>query len=389
MGRTSSLLRATASMAAAGILLAACASTPQTGAEPAGLWQDAPFFASAGDDPAVTRQSLYALPPELRARLAAQVQATPGRRDKLRILLATVYGPDGVQAFRYRAGHSTVAADTWREARGDCLSLTVLAYAVARALDMPAQMQEVDGPWLFDRQGQMDFVNSHVNLLLPGALKEPLDTQAHDIAIDFEPDMASRRRGRPLDENEVLARYFNNVAVQAFAAGERKRAYAHFRAAARAQPGYAAVYANLAALLRADGHEAAAEASLRHALALAPDSWVALQGLHALVLAQGRVEEAAALAKAIAARQALDPDYWIGRGREALLADQPQAAVRALERAREISIGHDELHRLLAVAYGRVGDGVRADAELRTLVEMGLAQEQIGLLRRKIQSFLR
>jgi transglutaminase-like putative cysteine protease len=85
-----------------------------------------------------------------------------------------------MKAFAYAGGHSTVAADTWRLRRGDCLSLSVMSVALARALAVPAQVQEVRVPASFDRRGGVDFLNAHVNVLVRN--DRPLRTMNRALA---------------------------------------------------------------------------------------------------------------------------------------------------------------------------------------------------------------
>lgn len=59
------------------------------------------------------------------------------------------------QPFAY-VGRSTVAAQTWHSRAGDCLSLTVLTYAMARELGLPTSFQEFDFYSVFDRRAGID-----------------------------------------------------------------------------------------------------------------------------------------------------------------------------------------------------------------------------------------
>src|SRR3954471_4511946 len=236
---------------AAGALLAGCAAT--TPAPATTPWLDAQFH----HDPAlvkVTAQDLFRLDPDLEERLQEPAVREVFKDVRLRRMVDIIFGADR-KGFAYRAGHSTVAADTWRDRAGDCLSLTVLTYSVARKLGMPAVMQEVQTPAVFGRAGQLDVVNQHVNVLLPSARTDFMisDPWGHDVILDFEPDFATARRGTPLTGAAILARYYNNVAVEHMARGESRVAYAHFKAAIQADPSYVSPYGNLAVLYRRSG----------------------------------------------------------------------------------------------------------------------------------------
>lgn len=369
---------AKALLLALGLLLAGCAGAPK--APPQLPWPDAAFDHDAALV-TVSRDELFRLDPALERELPSMRQAAASQR--LKHLLALIFGPDG-HAFAYAAGHSTTASETWRQRRGDCLSLTVLTYAAARAMGMPAQMQDVPVPVLYERRGTLELRNEHVNVLFPGAQREPPGLgAARDVIVDFEPELASSRRGKPLAEEQVLARYYNNMAAEHLAAGSERAAYAYFKAAVQADPSYAASYGNLAVLYRRRGLDSAAEQLLRHALTLADPPDVPLHTLHQLLADQGREAEAAHFAKLLQAVRERDPDYWTGLGQSLLNEGQPRAAIAALEQARSMSAGFQEVHRFLAIAYWRVGEKAKADAELAQLAAMGGAESKVSRLRRK------
>lgn len=362
--------------------LAGCASGPVAPAPAQLPWHDHAF----GHDASlvtVGRDELFRLDAGLAARLQAPDVLAMTPQHRLKHLLALIFGPDR-QRFGYRAGHSTPAAETWRLKRGDCLSLTVLAYAAGRAMGLDAQMQEVRVPLSFDRRGQLDVVNQHVNVLFRRAHRDLRDSQARDVVVDFDPEFASRRPGQLLSEDAVLARYYNNVATEHLAQARQAAAYAHFKAAIQADPTYSASYGNLAVLYRRAGLDADAERLLRHAVALGNPADVAMHTLHQLLTEQGRTAEAQRIARALAAGRERDPYHWIGMGVRHLEDGDIRQAIDALEHAREMATGFDEVHRYLAVAYWRAGEAGKAREQIALLASSG---DKAGLakLRRKMQ----
>lgn len=376
------MLRRTLSIAVCVLGLAACAGVPTGTPVPQLPWRDA-AFGYDGAPVAVSREELFRLDPQLLERLQAQAPGTRNTEARLKFLLATVFGPDG-HGFSYASGHSTPAAQTWRQRRGDCLSLTVLTYAVARAMNMTAQMQEVQTPVLYDRRDGLDFVNQHVNVLFLRARRTSLeDAGFRDVIVDFEPDLASARVGLVLSEDAILARYYNNIAAEHLANGRFTLAYAHFKAAILADPAYAASYGNLAVLYRNAGLAAEAEQLLRHALARANPPDVPLHALHQLLLEQGRNAEARHYAQLLEGRQSRDPYHWISLGLQHLQEGEWREAIVALERAQGMVSGFPEVHRYLALAYWRAGEPARANEQLARLASLAGTDAAVTLLSRK------
>jgi tetratricopeptide (TPR) repeat protein len=363
------------------LLLAGCAGLP---AQPeGGPWHDDVF--EWRRQPAVAaRDELFRLDPELAARLQTRrYQALPAPQ-RLEELLDLIFGADRKQ-FRY-ATRSTPAAQTWRDKRGDCLSLTVLAYAAARASGLAATMQEVPIAPSYDRRDGFDYVGRHVNLLvrLPGGTPSENPLRVREVVVDFEPKPGSVRRGQPLSDDAVLARFHSNRGVEEMAAGRSGAAYAHLRAAVAADPSLGASYANLAALYRQARLDDSAEILLRRAVASGQADVSALRSLQELLQARGREVEARDLAQRLEAMRTSDPYHWIGEGVRWLDEGQPQRAVVALERAQEMASGFGEIHRLLAVAYWRVGQAARAQEQLTRLATLDRRDPALGKLRRKL-----
>ncbi len=355
----------------AGLLLAACAQPVPLQAPAAALWRDE-AFAHGAQRVSVDKARLFQLDAALLAELESPDLQAHSADQRIAHLVARVL-QDARQPFAYDAGVSTPAAQTWASRRGDCLSLTVLAYAMARALKLPAQMQEVPVPVLFDRRGELDYLAGHVNVFVrgqPATDRIHPDLLARGAVIDFEPQVGVAREGRALSDDAILARFYNNLGVSQMAQGQAPAAYAHFKAAALADPGYAATFSNLALLYQGQGLQAQAEQALRHATTLADDSGTAVRALQHLLRGQGRLAEAAALQPMLLAKQEKDPYYWIAQGQDGLLQGDAKSAIRALERAQKMAQGFAEVHHLLAVAYARDGQPAQARRQLALLTAL-------------------
>jgi len=366
------------------LALAGCAGAPlATGPAAATPWHDQAFAYDASLV-GVSRQDLFRLDPELARQLAAADIAYLETPQRVTALMRLIYGPERTR-FAYVAGESTPAARTWQRRRGDCLSLTVLTYAAARAVGLDAQMQEVRVPAVYDRRAGFDHVNRHVNVLFPlrGAFVRDELLQPRAVVIDFEPEYATRQRGLPLTDDGVLARFYNNLGVEFLARGQQSKAYAHFKAAIAADASFAPAYGNLSILYRDRGLAADAEQLLRRAIALSDQPDVPLQALHQLLADQGRTAEARAVAARLRQWQESDPYYWVAQGIRYLDQGEPRRAVDALEQAESLTTGFAEVHRYLALAYWRLGERKRAGEQLALLSRADPEGPATAKLRRK------
>jgi tetratricopeptide (TPR) repeat protein len=353
------------------IVLAGCAAAPRAPL-PADLpWQDQAFYYDAALVP-VSKRDLFELDPGLLSKLRDPSIQNSSAQNRLNHLVSLLFGPE-TKEFPYSRGHSTIAAETWRRRNGDCLSLTVLSYSLAKVLGMSVQMQEVRVPVVFDRRGSLEFLNRHVNVLIRGDgglyVKDEL-IRSGGVIIDFEPQVGSQREGLALSDEGILARFYNNIAAEYLAQGDLPLAYAHFKAALLVDPDYSPSYSNLAQLYTRKGFLESAERLLLHAIELNDDADIALRSLHHLLVSQGRESEALKYAEILRARQDRDPYYWLGAGLDHLQGGNYQKAVSAFERAQALTRGFQEVHRYLAIAYLRAGKPIQAKNQLSVLASL-------------------
>ncbi len=351
-------------------------------------WQDT-FFSYESSLVTETHQSVFALDAGLAAELKSADLPTADSRKRLQVLLSKIYGPGGIR-LSYSSGNTTGAAETWRSLKGDCLSLTILAYSAARFLNIPAQMQEVQVPLTLDRRGNTEFVNGHVNVYIRGRATVAVyeqDYKAGGMVIDFEPQFGGNHIGQLLSEQQVLARFYNNRAAQYMAQRDDRRAYSYFRAAIASDPQYAPAYANLAQLYAKGGLPQPSEDLLRLAIALGGPSYAPMRNMVQLLESLGRTEEARHYADQLKKRQDEDPYHWLALGLDAMRTERFDSAVRYLKRAADLTNGFEEVHRNLAVAYLRTGQLQAAKKQTTILAEINSESPGLAKLSRKLREW--
>jgi tetratricopeptide (TPR) repeat protein len=367
--------------------LTGCAARRVAVAPPIGIWQDAAFDYRL-DRVTETRATLFALEPEALASIASGEQLGFTSEKRLDLLLSQLYGAGGVR-LAYNGGHSTGAMQTWRNRRGDCLSMTVLTYAAANALGLTAHMQNVHVPVVLDRHDGIEFVNEHVNVFIRNESEVNINGRVFrpgGIVIDFEPQVAARNAGDWLSETDILVRYYNNRAAEFLVQKDPSQAYAYYRAAIEADPADAAAFSNLAQLYMAQGQRSGAEQLLRHALNIGGDAYVPLRTLERLLTRQGRSAEAKQYADALSRLQTNDPYYWLGRGLTALREERLVDAIDTLERAALLTNGFEEVHYFLGLAYLRSGQLAQAGQQIVALGAINSESQNLATLSRKLQS---
>ncbi len=372
-------------LSAAALLVGCASAPPSVSFAEQGLWLDEAFAYNKGLV-TVDEKTLFALDDDvLQALKDARLQNRSAQR-RLQYLMDTVV-VNKQRPFVYVAGHSTVASETWRTRAGDCLSLTVLTYAMAQELRLPANLQELNRFMVFDRRGGIDYRVGHVNVFIDrhmGLQDFQSVSLTQGVIIDFEPSYDSARIGNTLSSRSILARYYNNLGAEFLEAKDLPRAYAHFKAAIDVDPEFSAAQSNLAVLYLAAGHSVAAERVLTQAVKHFDDADAALVALNGLLLKQGRIQEAAQYQALLEDRQKKEPYYWIALGLEQLRARNFHRAVAALEKAQSLTTGFSEVHRYLALAYLQAGKPDKAQEQITTLALIDRDDPAVGMLNRKI-----
>ena len=369
---------------AAGIL-AGCATQPVALVSPQSLWLDHAFQYNP-HLVSVNEEELFALDPDLLVELrSVKMQKAPSE-ERINFIVHTLVENKSTP-FLYVAGKSTVASQTWRNRKGDCLSLTVLAYAIAKELKLPVTMQEVDGTVMFDRRGAIDYRVGHVNVYVNRHVSDETTIATslnRGVVIDFEPTFGAARPGYSLSRQAILARYYNNMGADYLSQGDSVRAYAYFKAAMEQDAEFSAAASNLAWLYWRSGYVQAAESLLTHVVETATHSETAIRGLHRLLVVQGREAEAGKYQALLDKRMQSEPYYWINQGYDQLQAGNYRRAIESLEKAQTLTTGFSEVHRYLAVAYLHEGKPEKAQEQMTTLAMIDAQDPALSVINRKI-----
>jgi Tfp pilus assembly protein PilF len=268
---------------------------------------------------------------------------------------------------RYDDTFTRTAAQTFEARAGNCLSLVIMTAAFARALELQVSYQSalVDPYW--SRQGSLLLRSDHVNVTLGPTQRQDPRRRSQDLSltIDFlPPDSLQGLRSVPISEDTVLAMYFANLAAEALLDGRLDDAYWDAREALRQAPAHLPAANTLAVVYQRSGLNALAEQSMRWVLAHEPDELVALANLRALLEAQGRTDEAQALAHRLARLEPRPPLYWLDQGVAAMARGDYASGRDLFQRQIDRSGDSAELQFWIAQAAWRLGEPVAAQAAM-------------------------
>ena len=342
--------------------LGATAPVPgeQSGTElsPAPAIQVAPFAFPADN------RELLALDEDMERFFAARIDDRASKLTRLNQVVTAILGEQGLH-FAYEKDGNYSARETYRRRRGNCLSFSLLAVAIARAHGITAWFCEVDTFPQWDRFGSLITEIWHLNV------HASVGTAEYEInplgGAERQDPVAARKA---VSDSRALANFYNNLAVRRLADGAAAEAQALFDRALAADSTAAFVWANKGSALRLAGDYAGANDCLERAVKEDPAELAALSNLADLYAQTGRLKQAAKLEKKVE-RYRLQNPYYLGfLARTEYSRGQYREAEGHLRRAVAIKDDEPEFYELrilVAQGLGRTTDAQRWAAKLQSL----------------------
>ena len=354
--------------------LAGCAALAPP-PSPAPLLHDALFAhppRPAGAD------EVFTLDAPMRAHLQAVVARTSRVADRPAALAESL---DALGDLRldYDASITRNAREAYAAHAGNCLSLVIMAAALAREMGLEVGFQSAATGDVFSREAELTLRSGHVNLVLgnrrpparvPSALVGVTIDLDERLVVDFLPPEALKGiKLEVIDQRRVLAMYMNNRAVETLVAQRPAEAYAWAREALQHDSGFWAAYNTLGVVYQRSGHLAAAAAVFEHTLVFDPRNVATIGNLEQVRRAQGDEAQANALAVRRLALEPHPPFHFLRLG-QAAMAEGQFARARSLFMRELANRGPShELHYWLAQAQLALGDTALAQQSLRRAMD--------------------
>ncbi len=274
--------------------------------------------------------------------------------------------------FYYADNVTRTASETFNDREGNCLSLVVLTAALAEAVDVKVEFQDIGIPPIWDRQGGFYLVNGHINLkLLPQQKGNVFNLSTRSIQIDFLPERAMQGYSiQRVNKSTVISMFYNNLAAESLVAGDYDRAYHLLKLALNEQSHFLPALNTLAVLYRYKGMNSEAEALYRYALSVSPEDMNALNNYAIMLAAQDRLEEWADVHKVMELARIRNPYYYYGRAQQAYIDRQYQDALAWYKRAIEKADYRHEFYFGLSRTYWMTGDEKRAQQNLQKALSL-------------------
>jgi len=279
------------------------------------------------------------------------------------------------------------ASQAFEARTGNCLSLTILAAAFAKALNLNVYYNVADGD-LWSRASDLYFLNAHVNVSLAPRLwdaRSRFDSNAL-MTIDFLPGQEiAGLRTREVSERTIVAMFMNNRAAEALVGGRLNDAYWWAQEAVRQDPTFMAAYNTLGVVYLRRGETAMAERIFRRVREREPDNTRALANLALALGRLGREAEAAAVEGQLARIERHAPFYFFQRGLAAMEAGDYPAARALFQKELDRVPDYHEFHFWLGLAELQLGNVPGARAQVAAALENSTTRHDHDLYAAKLQ----
>lgn len=281
---------------------------------------------------------------------------------------------------------NTVAKQTYFNAKANCLSLTILAYAMSDYARFDVKFQEINIPENWVRRAERNLQNGHINLKIRPRSSEVaiVDFTNNYTEVDFNRPQ-KRYTKKNISKQRVIAMFYNNNGADYLLSKHYTAAFAYFRAALNNDPNFVPALINLGALYRLYGKYELAEQIYTKAIHLDPDNFNSLENLAILQEYTGNFARAREIKKVIAARRQSNPYYHLIIGEEAYERGDYEKALISLHTASRLDQHIHEIYFLLAKTYYKLGDMDMSEQNFKLAKRSSISDSQRSIYQGKLE----
>jgi tetratricopeptide (TPR) repeat protein len=300
-----------------------------------------------------SEQEIFMLDDEMIAMVENKLKSSFHPKKKAMRLLKHIFSQEKI-ALSYSSHANLTARETYHSHKANCMSLTIMAYALAERAKLKVEFQQVDVPEYWVRNKEYNLLTGHINLLIkPTASGEKNIIFGNDnIEIDFDPFVVKQTFPKKvIEKNTVLAMFYNNKGGQALVDKEYDVAYQYFKAATQTDMMFSPAWGNLAVLYRLTGNLTLAEKVYRYAIQISPQNLTALTNLAILLRSQQNHLEADEIESQLLIKRRKNPYYHAVLGDEAYYKHDYQQALQHYKKAIKLNSKIHELYFGVAKVY--------------------------------------
>ncbi len=311
-----------------------------------------------------SEEEIFALSPEMQTYVQQNLMTINDPFKRAERLLQDLFTPEKL-ALAYDSGADLIAQDTFQTQLANCLSLTIMTYALTDYANISSQFRHVNVEENWAQRYQQFVANGHVNLRIIG---EKFDNRkiysSNHTVIDFVPSLA-KLRSSPLTKQQVVAMFYGNKGADAMLRNDYDTAYRYFVAGLNLNASDSSLWHNLGILYKRSGYLALSETLYHHSLSIKPDDNNVLESLAILYEITDRENEANGLRRKIQASRKTNPFYFAMLGDQAYQDMKYSQAIRHYRRSLSLNPKQSNVLFGIAKSYYQMHEFDTASAYMK------------------------
>lgn len=316
--------------------------------------------------PVETEAEVFGLSEDARQFVIRKLQSKRDPTVRMESLVREVFDRTDFNLI-YDGRANTIASETFANKTANCLSLSIMTYALAKEAGLGVSFQEIEIPEYWTRREGYSMLNGHVNLRL-SQLNDPsryyFDNRS--MVVDFDPFSPKKRfPSKRASKERILAMFYNNKGADALINEQYKVAYAYFREALNTDPKFQSAWINLGILYRMTDHWDWAEKTYNAAMTLDGNNLTILENMAVLYDAQGLKDKASAIMDTVRMKRRSNPYFHYIQGEQELENGAFELALAHYRRAIALDRSKHEFYFGMAKSYAGLGDVKKSQAYLK------------------------
>jgi tetratricopeptide (TPR) repeat protein len=357
-------------------LLAACQSSPPIVIEPQGFMYDRGFkgFEQVKVE---TEAQVFELNQEAKDFVEESVGYIRDPVDGMETLIHKIFNRSEYNLL-YQGSANTTASQTFQNRAANCLSMSIMTYALATEAGFGVRFQDIEIPEYWTRREGYSLLNGHVNLqLLPKPELGITYFQSRGFQVDFDPQSSKKNFPKKfISKQLVLAMFYNNKGADALLKEAYTEAYAYFRAATMLEPTFDSAWVNLGLLYRLSGFYQRAEDIYKLALQIEPQNLTTWENLAFLYEFTNRHDKASEILVSVERKRISNPYYHLILGEQEFESDNYDLALSHYRKALSLDKTKHEIYFGLAKVYYQLGEVERSQVFLKKAKRISSNQQE-------------
>jgi len=312
-------------------------------------------------------EEVFAIDDEMKRMVTEKLLPIRNSKERAKELLMHLFSKENIN-LAYKNSANLTAIEAYHNHMANCMSLTIMAYALANEAELDVKFQDVKVPEYWVRNGQYNMLTGHVNLVLTEP-RNPGTTIVYGkdlLQIDFDPTMYKNSFPKKIvEKSTVLAMFYNNKGAEALIAKKYALAYSYLREATIVDPMFSPAWGNLGILYKLNDHRSAAKKTYQHAILLDKDNLTALSNLSYLAKAEGDIEQVQKIEHLLHEKRNKNPYYHALLADEAFFRGQNTVALKLYKKAIRMNKKVHEFYFGLAKVYYSLDDIPRAERAMK------------------------